>query len=187
MTKNAVRAIATLLLSTLMALAEPIERHEVFAKDGDTVIIGPGVEGHAKEQEYRLVGFDTPETTRGKCPAEIEKGNRATARLIALLDTGKIELTEVECSCPPGKKALTKDCQCRPTLRTPDRQWKGRGRNPHRGGACCAIHMRSASCHKVQALPQAAKPVPITGQAAKTSVLKLPRTVVSLRIVIGIL
>jgi micrococcal nuclease len=110
MTKNAVRAIAALLLSTLMALAEPIERHEVFVKDGDTVIIGPGVEGHAKEQEYRLVGFDTPETARGRCPAEIEKGNRATARLIALLDTGKIELTEIECSCPPGKKALTKDC-----------------------------------------------------------------------------
>jgi hypothetical protein len=46
MTKNAVPAIAAaLLLSTLMALAEPIERHEVFVKDGDTVIIGPGVEG----------------------------------------------------------------------------------------------------------------------------------------------
>jgi micrococcal nuclease len=110
MMKIVVPAIAALLLSTQMALAEPIERHEVFVKDGDTVIIGPGVEGHAKEQEYRLVGFDTPETTRGKCPAEIEKGNRATARLIALLDTGKIDLTEIECSCPPGKKALTKDC-----------------------------------------------------------------------------
>jgi endonuclease YncB( thermonuclease family) len=110
MTKIVVPAIAALLLSTLMALAEPIERHEVFVKDGDTVIIGPGVEGHAKEQEYRLVGFDAPETARGKCPAEIEKGNRATARLIALLDTGKIELTEIECSCAPGKKALTKEC-----------------------------------------------------------------------------
>jgi micrococcal nuclease len=87
-----------------------IERHEVYVKDGDTIIVGPGVEGHAKEQEYRLVGFDTPETVRGKCPSEIEKGNRATARLIALLDSGKIDLTEVECSCPPGKAPLTKDC-----------------------------------------------------------------------------
>jgi hypothetical protein len=33
---NAVRAIAALLLSTLTALAEPIDRHEVF------VTIGPG-------------------------------------------------------------------------------------------------------------------------------------------------
>jgi endonuclease YncB( thermonuclease family) len=110
MTKNAVLTIVALLLSIPMAPAEPIERHEVFVKDGDTVIIGPGVEGHAKEQEYRLVGFDTPETARGKCPTEIEKGNRATARLIALLDAGKLDLTEVECSCPPGKPPLSKGC-----------------------------------------------------------------------------
>jgi endonuclease YncB( thermonuclease family) len=110
MPKIAVLSIASLLLSSVIAFAEQIERHEVYVKDGDTVIIGPGVEGHAKEQEYRLVGFDAPETVRGKCPAEIEKGNRATARLIAILDSGKIELTEIECSCPPGKKALTKDC-----------------------------------------------------------------------------
>jgi endonuclease YncB( thermonuclease family) len=57
-----------------------------IVKDGDTVIVGPGGERHMKDQEYRLVGFDTPETTRGKCPSEIEKGNRATAQLIKLLD-----------------------------------------------------------------------------------------------------
>jgi micrococcal nuclease len=61
---------------------------------------------HDSEQEYRLVGFDTPETaTRAKCPAEIEKGNRASARLIELLDSAKrIELTEVQCSCKPSAR-----------------------------------------------------------------------------------
>src|SRR5262245_36946938 len=61
-------------------------------------------------QEYRLVGFDTPETAHGKCPSEIDKGNRAIARLIKLLDSGTLDLTEVQCSCPPGTQALTKGC-----------------------------------------------------------------------------
>jgi micrococcal nuclease len=99
-----------LLLSTLVTLGDPIDRSELYVMDGDTIIVGPGDERHMKDQEYRLVGFDTPETAHGKCPSEIDKGNRATARLIELLGSGKLDLTEIECSCPPGKKALTKDC-----------------------------------------------------------------------------
>jgi micrococcal nuclease len=102
--------LGALLLSTLVALGDPIDRSELYVKDGDTVIVGPGGEPHMKDQEYRLVGFDTPETARGKCPSEIEKGNRATARLIELVDSGKLDLTEIECSCAPGTTALTKDC-----------------------------------------------------------------------------
>jgi endonuclease YncB( thermonuclease family) len=74
--------LGALLLSTLVALGDPIDRSELYVKDGDTVIVGPGGEPHMKDQEYRLVGFDTPETARGKCPSEIEKGNRATARAL---------------------------------------------------------------------------------------------------------
>jgi micrococcal nuclease len=103
-------ALTAFLLSTLVSLGDPIDRSEVYVKDGDTIIVGPGDERHMSDQEYRLVGFDTPETARGKCPSEIEKGNRATARLIALLESGKLDLTEIECSCPPGTKPLTKDC-----------------------------------------------------------------------------
>jgi micrococcal nuclease len=82
-------------------LAEPIDRSDVFVKDGDTIIVPPnGYEGRAKDEEYRLVDFDAPETSqRAKCPVEIEKGIRAAARLIALLDSGSLDLTEVKCSC----------------------------------------------------------------------------------------
>jgi endonuclease YncB( thermonuclease family) len=55
------------------------------------------------------VGFDTPETSKGGCPSEIEKGNRATARLISLLESKDIDLTEVPCSCCP-RTFLTKEC-----------------------------------------------------------------------------
>jgi micrococcal nuclease len=110
MTKVSTITMIVLVASSLMATAEPIERGEVYVKDGDTIIVGPGEESHLRDQEYRLVGFDTPETANGKCPSEIEKGNRATARLITLLDSGKLELTEIECSCAPGTQPLTKGC-----------------------------------------------------------------------------
>jgi micrococcal nuclease len=103
-------ALAGLLVSTLVALGDPIDRSEIYAKDGDTVIVGPGDEEHMRDQEYRLVDFDAPETAHGKCPSEIEKGNRASARLIVLLDSGNLDLSEIECSCPPGTKPLTKAC-----------------------------------------------------------------------------
>src|SRR5262249_36796638 len=84
-------------------------RSELYVKDGDTVIKADGNTKWAKDQEYRLIGVDTPETTRGKCPKEIELGTRAAARLIALLDSGPIDLAEVPCSCPPGAQG-TRQC-----------------------------------------------------------------------------
>jgi micrococcal nuclease len=107
---NAILFFIAVLFSSLTAVGDPIERSELYVKDGDTIIVGPSDERHMADQEYRLVGFDTPETARGQCPLEIDKGNRATARLIELLDSGKLDLTEVPCTCAPGKKPLTKGC-----------------------------------------------------------------------------
>jgi endonuclease YncB( thermonuclease family) len=82
-------------------IAEPIERDQIWVKDGDTIIRSDGLRNWSKAQEYRLVDFDTPETARprAKCPKEIEKGMRAAGRLIELLDSGKLDLTEIRCSC----------------------------------------------------------------------------------------
>jgi endonuclease YncB( thermonuclease family) len=105
MKMTAILSVLALLGATLTSAADPIERSQIFVLDGDTIIVTPeGNQKHMKDEEYRLIGFDTPETTRGKCPAEIEKGHRATARLMALLDKGKLlDLQEVQCSCAPGK------------------------------------------------------------------------------------
>lgn len=103
------RAALILLFATAPVFAEPISRNEIFVKDGDTIVKAPPGFRFSPNKEYRLVGFDTPETARGRCPSEIERGNRATARLISLLETGKLDLTEVPCSCCPGTH-LTKDC-----------------------------------------------------------------------------
>jgi endonuclease YncB( thermonuclease family) len=107
---SAILSFIAVVLPSVIAGGEPIDRSELYVKDGDTIIVGPGDERHMPDQEYRLVGFDTPETARGNCPVEIDKGNRATARLIELLDSGELDLTEVPCSCAPGKQPLTKDC-----------------------------------------------------------------------------
>ncbi len=107
-----VLAAVSLLLSTATIMAEPVERNEVHVKDGDTIIMGAGNRKHTKDQEYRLVGYDTPETALGECQAEIEKGNRASARLAALLDIGKLDLTEIQCSCAPNAKDCNYDRRC---------------------------------------------------------------------------
>ena len=98
-----IKFLAAIMLG-LMACAEaaPVERVQIHVKDGDTIIIGDGKTKHARDDEYRLVGFDTPEVILAKCPSEYERGIRASARLIAILDSGGvIDLTEVPCSCRP--------------------------------------------------------------------------------------
>jgi endonuclease YncB( thermonuclease family) len=58
---------------------------EVFAVDGDTIDHG--------DDRYRLVGFDTPETYRPQCDAELALGLKAKARLTELIETaGQIKL-----------------------------------------------------------------------------------------------
>jgi micrococcal nuclease len=51
---------------------------------------------------YRLVGFDTPETIDAKCPEERALGERAAARLGAIVAQGGVNLVVVRCSCAPG-------------------------------------------------------------------------------------
>jgi endonuclease YncB( thermonuclease family) len=67
---------------------------DVRVIDGDTISFWG--------KNYRLVGFDTPETnSRAKCGSERDLGVRATARLRTLISSGEIALQEVRCSCAP--------------------------------------------------------------------------------------
>ena len=63
------------------ASAAPIELYRVYVKDGDTIVYGG--------DEYRLVGFDTPETgNRSKCNKERALGREATKRLRQIVKGG---------------------------------------------------------------------------------------------------
>lgn len=70
---------------------------EIFVIDGDTVGLRDG------GRDVRLIGLNAPETgIRALCPAEAERGQRATARLRDLIRGGKATVELVRCSCPPG-------------------------------------------------------------------------------------
>jgi endonuclease YncB( thermonuclease family) len=67
---------------------------EVQVVDGDTITV--------RRQQYRLVGFDAPETITAKCQRERDLGARATSRLRQLVAQGGLRLQRVACACPPG-------------------------------------------------------------------------------------
>ncbi|WP_156316092.1 thermonuclease family protein [Agrobacterium sp. SUL3] len=52
--------------------------------DGDTLWL--------RGEKIRVADIDTPEISEPKCTAELQRGNRATARLVALLNEGPFEL-----------------------------------------------------------------------------------------------
>lgn len=87
------------LLGTSQVRAEPIGVDIIAVVDGDTIDVGP----QQPLLRCRLVGFDTPEirTPRRRGAAD-EKAlaNLAKQRLIELLHSGPVDLTEVACSCP---------------------------------------------------------------------------------------
>ncbi|EQB02780.1 hypothetical protein L288_15770 [Sphingobium quisquiliarum P25] len=56
--------------------------------DGDTFRLGG--------EKIRIADIDTPETHRPRCPAEYQRGQRATLRLLALLNAGGFSLQSVE-------------------------------------------------------------------------------------------
>lgn len=56
--------------------------------DGDTF--------HAAGETWRIADIDAPEVFSPKCPAEKALGDRATARLLALLDEGPITLAPAD-------------------------------------------------------------------------------------------
>jgi endonuclease YncB( thermonuclease family) len=68
-------------------VARPISIANITVVDGDTIrLLG---------ERIRLTGYDTPETFRAQCDAELQRGNAATARLRALLQQAdSVELDE---------------------------------------------------------------------------------------------
>ena len=85
--------------------AEPISRKGIEVTNGDTI--------RADGETYSLMGFDAPETLHAKCPAERALGNRAAARLQAIISSGELDLTEVACPCVPGTQG-TRWCSLGP-------------------------------------------------------------------------
>ena len=84
------------VLAATGAAAEPIDAGRIRVIDGDTIRID------GARPDHRLVGFNTPETRRAKSEAERELGGKATARLRAIVRAGRLEYSEVPCSCRPG-------------------------------------------------------------------------------------
>jgi micrococcal nuclease len=60
--------------------------------DGDTVQMRCGTVDH----RVRLLGYDSPEVTRPRCAAEFAAGQRATARLGALVASGSVTTVSFE-------------------------------------------------------------------------------------------
>lgn len=52
--------------------------------DGDTIRI--------RGETIRMMDIDAPETRQAKCASELERGNRATQRLIQLLNSGQVSV-----------------------------------------------------------------------------------------------
>jgi endonuclease YncB( thermonuclease family) len=76
-------------------ISGPLFPGEIYVNDGDTITV--------RGQQYRLVGFDTPETgLTAKCQRERDLAARATLRLRQLVARGGLRLQRVACSCQPG-------------------------------------------------------------------------------------
>jgi micrococcal nuclease len=86
------RLTFVLLFVASIANAFSVSPGQVDVVDGDTIRVAG--------ETFRLVGFDSPETYRARCPSERELGNRATFRLQQLVAGGGLELERVPCSCP---------------------------------------------------------------------------------------
>lgn len=86
---------ALLVVAAVLARAEPIDPAAVRVLDGDTI--------EARGAVFRLVGFDTPETGgRARCAPERALGAKATARLVAIVAGGALDLAPVVCACRSG-------------------------------------------------------------------------------------
>lgn len=72
------------------------------AVDGDTIKFKD------KRPDVRLVGCDTPESRGAECDAEKKLAKQAKNFLQRALDTGRVDLEYVPCSCPPGTEGTTK-------------------------------------------------------------------------------
>jgi endonuclease YncB( thermonuclease family) len=73
-----------------------------FAPISIRVIDGDTIRLNGRRPNVRLVGFNTPETRRPRCPAEAALGAQATRRLRELVREGNLDFTRVACACAPG-------------------------------------------------------------------------------------
>ena len=81
-----------------------VQARDIRVIDGDTVAVG------GQSANVRLVGFNTPETRSPSCSAELEAGQRATARLSDLVrEASYIGFRRVACACRPGTEG-TRRC-----------------------------------------------------------------------------
>lgn len=71
-------------LLILIALATPAQAQSIRAVDGDTIAIG--------RERIRVKGYDTPETTFARCPAERRLGLLAKVRLQKFLTAGPVAI-----------------------------------------------------------------------------------------------
>jgi endonuclease YncB( thermonuclease family) len=94
------RMAAIILFATAMVRAEPISVEEIVVKDGDTI--------HARGADFRMIGYDTPETwtrRRKVGPDERAVAMIAKERFEELLRSGTLDLAEVQCSCSAKQMA----------------------------------------------------------------------------------
>lgn len=78
----ALQACFVLALIAGQVKAETINPASVYVVDGDTI--------RMDGDSWRLVGFDTPETYEPRCDFELALGQAATARLRALMASGRV-------------------------------------------------------------------------------------------------
>ncbi|KQT85664.1 nuclease [Aurantimonas sp. Leaf443] len=77
-------------------IAGPVEAAVVKVRDGDTVEVEAFVwPMQTVHTAVRLRGVDAPEL-KAKCDGEREAAEAARARLVALLQTGRVKLTDIE-------------------------------------------------------------------------------------------
>jgi endonuclease YncB( thermonuclease family) len=76
--------------------------NSISVVDGDTISIRGG------GSNVRLVGFNTPETWKPTCQAELNIGRKATARLKLLIKQSQsIVFKRVACACKPGTEGTS--------------------------------------------------------------------------------
>ena len=137
--------MALLLLITSPALAKPIAPSQIVVTDGDTIRVGV--------RSYRLIGLDTPETSRALCASERAKGYAATAALRRLIYSGQaLSLIEVPCSCAPGT-LNTPSCNRGQTVWRADSERRRRCHHHDQSRACATLSLQRVT------LPEAGRMV----------------------------
>ena len=96
-------AFAVLLVGLSVASGEPIAPNRITVLDGDTIRID------GAKPDYRLVGFNAPETLRAQNATEATMGEEASKRLQELVSGGDLDFVRVPCACQPGTEG-TRQC-----------------------------------------------------------------------------